>query len=427
MSITLFGISVNPGDNGTLYDAGLGNQSVTPVLSMVAGDLVHLHCTRRSLDAIVMGATGGQSWTAGTLRQTGSSSTQVFWCRFNGTWAANPSIVTIANSSILITIAMIVGRPTSGTNTWAIDVAEQNTSYGAPVTPFDVTRAGQTTLAASTLSIATFVSLDNNTWGLPSPALWANAGVAQYRNDDTGAFRDMSVSFGYQIRGAAGATGNLTNRQLTLGGDAGNTQIVTYKEQTSGVTIASAGDALFHDGDIGIALAGTSFGATPGTSAITISPTNNILDAGAVTQTITGSWSDTLASFTAVRGALPYFTPLYLFLKNNAGQSNASGFPVQFEAWANIAAVLKSLAGATVNSVSGIDYRMTAVGINGALLISGATASTDGSGNVSIPTYVLTSGGPLAPGDDVWVELAKNGATQALSFATSVKVTPTYT
>lgn len=71
------------------------------------------------------------------------------------------------------------------------------------------------------------------------------------------------------------------------------------------------------------------FGAS-GQQEVWISPTDDIEDAGAVQQTITAG-SSTEITFTAVQGALSSNTNLFLFVKNAAGQSNASGFIVQFE------------------------------------------------------------------------------------------------
>ncbi|MFZ2938390.1 MAG: hypothetical protein WA066_06825, partial [Candidatus Omnitrophota bacterium] len=65
-----------------------------------------------------------------------------------------------------------------------------------------------------------------NTWGLQT-AGWTNAGTAQYRNV---ASTDSSVSFAYKVMSTKGASGNVVNRQLTLGGDAGNTKIIAFKE-----------------------------------------------------------------------------------------------------------------------------------------------------------------------------------------------------
>lgn len=424
MTITYVGTAVNPADNVSLYDAT--ERSITPVPSMLAGDLVRLIVQRRGLDSISLSNLGGQSWTSETLRQTGSASLRVFWCRFNGTWSANPSVVSTANPSDVITIQMDVFRPTSGTNTWAVDVVEARASYSAPVSPFDVTVTGQTALASSTVTMASWQSNDINTWGLQT-AGWTNLGGAQYRNPDPAGSKKLTISSAYKIQSAPGATGSPVNRQLTFGPDAGQWVIETWKEQSAGVTVASAGDAVFHDAETGIVITGTSFGAShTGSADVIISPTNNIADAGAVVQTQT-AWGNTSVTITAVLNTFAYFTNLFLFVRNSSGQANSSGFVIQREAIMNLTVNVKNLAGTLQPSITGIDYTIRAQNINGTLILSGNNAATDGSANMTLGPYTLTSGGPLSPNDDVWLTLAKNGASQALSFATCEKLTPTYT
>lgn len=424
MSITLRGIAANPGDNTSLYDSV--ERSIIPVPAMVTGDLVYLFVSRKSLATITQSNLGGQTWNAGTLRQGGSFSSRVFWCRFNGTWSANPSIVSQGDGTIVISLYMEVWIPSVGTNTWAVDVAESFHTYSAPVSPFDVSIASRNSIAASTVTIASWLSVDVNTWGVQT-AGWTQAGAAQYRNPDPSHTKPISISTTSKALTVAGATGTVVNRQLTLGGDAGLNLITTFKEQSAGVTISAAGDGVFHNGETGISITGTAFGAShTGSADIILSPTDNIADAGAVVQTQT-AWADTTVTFTAVLGSFTPFTNLFLFVKSSAGASNSSGFVIQREMWASVTAVLKNLAGATQNNLTNVIYSMRAVSPRGTELVGNTNGTTDGSGNFTVPTYVLTSGGPLNNGDDVWVTAAVNGVSQALSFATQVKVTPTYT
>ena len=95
------------------------------------------------------------------------------------------------------------------------------------------------------------------------------------------------------------------------------------------VTITNAGDELYVNGDA-VTITGTQFISLQGAGFVVISPTDDITDPGAVTQTVT-SWSSTSIGITAVQGALPLATPLFLFVENNVGTSNLAGFPVQFE------------------------------------------------------------------------------------------------
>lgn len=424
MAITYVGATSNPLDNATLYDSV--ERAIDPTgLGAVTGDLIYFCISRKSLGSITLNNTGGQTWTAGTLRQTGSSSSIVYWCRYNGTWSNNPSIVTIANATVVINLFLAVFRPTTGSNTWAIDVAEGWASYSAPVTPYDVTATGRTTIAANTVTIAMFYDRKDTTWVLQTGG-WSNTGGAQYRNPDTVNFQSICMSFAHKIQTAAGATGNVVNRQSANPGFPGLWIVDTFKEQSSGVTVSDAGDETYHNGDTGVIVTGTGFGASQGAGFVKISPTNNIADASAVTQSIT-SWADTSITLSALSlSSFSYFTNLYLFVQANGGSSNSSGFVVQREAWADISATLKNLAGSAQASLSSVIYSVRAASPRGTELFGNTNGTTDGAGLITLPTYVLTSGGTLSPNDDVWVIAGVNGASQALSYATCVKVTPTY-
>lgn len=425
MAITFFAATSNPGDNSTLADNG--NPSITPTASMLTGDLVFLLINRKNSQDIALFNTGGQTWNAGTLRQASSSSSKVFWCRFNGTWAANPAVLTDNNGDTGLAVSLFMGvwRPSVGTNTWALDSAETWNNFPAPVTPFDVTATGHTAIATNTVTIANWLGTLVQTWALQT-GTWANSGNSQYRNPDpVSPGRPITVSVAYKIQTAAGATGNVVNRQLA-NASSGLWIVNTFKEQSAAVTVASVGDGLIHNTETGIVIAGTGFGAShTGSADIIVSPTNNIADAGAVVQTQT-AWSDTSVTFTAALSTFNYFTNIYVFVKNSGGQSNANGFVIQREAWMSVSAVLKNLAGATQNNLTNVRYRVTAATINGTLIQSGTNATTDGSGNIALPTVVLTNGGTPAPGDDAWVTAAVDGVSQAVSYATCVKVTPTY-
>ncbi len=75
-------------------------------------------------------------------------------------------------------------------------------------------------------------------------------------------------------------------------------------------------------------ISGSGFEAAQGTGSVVISPADDINDVGAVTQTI-DSWANTSIGITVARGALNLDTNLYLFVKNDSGDSNTSGFVIQ--------------------------------------------------------------------------------------------------
>lgn len=232
-AITYFASASNPTDNNSLDSTTL---AVTPPGSMLAGDLVIMIANARdSGQTLAISATGGQTWTSQTGNTTNASQ-RIFWARYNGTWSANPS-VSFPAVARATTVVMHVFRPSSSANGWVLDVAQTNSSYAAPASPFDVAITGITTVTNGALVLASWVSTDNNTWQVQTGG-WTSAGGTQYRNADG---NDSSQSAAYRIMPTAGASGNVTNRQTANGGDAGNTSILAFKE-VSGTTLATGSD-----------------------------------------------------------------------------------------------------------------------------------------------------------------------------------------
>lgn len=234
MAITFFDSGTNPADNGA--QAGPGPLAVTPPAGVQTGDLVLLFGLYRGSTATwSVGEASGQSWTGVSEWASGVTDGVMYWCRFNGTWGADPSLQINAGTAAM-SVVMLVFRPTASSNTWSVDVARDADSYAAPSTPFTVTRAGQVTVGDSTVTVAQFSSQDNNTWDSLSGAGWANVGTAQYRNS-TGV--GQSLTFAAFISSVAATnTGSVSKNQATLGGDAGWTMIITFLE-TTGVAQAT--------------------------------------------------------------------------------------------------------------------------------------------------------------------------------------------
>ena len=100
-------------------------------------------------------------------------------------------------------------------------------------------------------------------------------------------------------------------------------------------TITDFGDESHRVGEVGVTITGTNFGSSQGTGFVKISPTDDINNANAVTQTVSGTWTDTSIPITIVRGSsvpLPLFTNLYLFVQNDSASSNAAGYVHQLTA-----------------------------------------------------------------------------------------------
>lgn len=99
-------------------------------------------------------------------------------------------------------------------------------------------------------------------------------------------------------------------------------------------TVTDFGDESHKVGEVGVVITGTAFGATQGTGSVKISPTDNVADANAVSQTVT-AWGDTSITINIVRGGgapLSLFTNVYLFVTNDTASSNAAGYVHQLTA-----------------------------------------------------------------------------------------------
>lgn len=218
MAITLFGATSNPADNGSAAGAPL---TITPVGSMVAGQLCIVYSVDRAgTSTHSVSNAAGQKWT-----KTGDGWGELFWCVFNGTWPNDPEFT--YTGSVNQTLIMIVFAPTNKSFMWGFE-AEVIGTYAAPSSPFTVTITGRTTTHASTVTLASWTSSDDNTWGTLSGSGWDKTGLsAQYRNV---AGQDASSTFAYNIQTATATLANVSQNQATLGGDNGGTRIATFYE-----------------------------------------------------------------------------------------------------------------------------------------------------------------------------------------------------
>jgi hypothetical protein len=221
MSITYFGSASTPADNGT----NTANPTVvTPPGSMQAGDLVLMIAqSRDSTATLAISNAGGQSWTSETQQNQTNCRIRLFWCRFNGTWSANPS-VSFGNTNPHI-VVMHVFRPSNTSSVWQVDVAQVSGNFAAPPAPRTVTIPGITTIMCGALVFAAWATADDNTWGSLT-AGWSTPGSAQYRNTSGS---DQSQTHAYRVMATAGASGNVSKNQATLGGDAGAYLIIAFK------------------------------------------------------------------------------------------------------------------------------------------------------------------------------------------------------
>lgn len=231
-AISYISSTSNPADGNSL---GTATVAITPVAGTTAGDLIILVANSRDTSAtLAISQAGGQTWTAETAASTTNTNatSRIFWARFNGTWSASPS-VSFSGNHTATTVSMHVFQPTLSSNTWAIDVAQNNGSFTN--TSSDVTIAGITTQTSGALVFATWASSDNNQWSIQT-SNWSSAGSNQYANTDGS---DSSQASLYKILPTAGATNNVTNRMTSAGTDAGVAAILAFKEVSAGACSTS--------------------------------------------------------------------------------------------------------------------------------------------------------------------------------------------
>jgi hypothetical protein len=207
-----------PSDNGT---GTADPTAVTPPTGMVAGDLACFIGQQRATGAtLAITEAGGQTWTSEAAIGITNVTARLFWCVFDGTWDANPSIdfgATTCNS-----VQMHVFRPPSATYAWSVNQALAETEDAT--TPY--TNPGQTTTGtAPTVSLVGWFTADDNLWDAAADAGWLSLGESQYRNTSGS---DQSASYSHKVQVAAGDTGSVSKAQNTVTGDAATTFCITF-------------------------------------------------------------------------------------------------------------------------------------------------------------------------------------------------------
>jgi hypothetical protein len=227
MSIAYFGSASTPADAGSNTTTPT---VVTPPGGMQAGDLVLMIAqSRSSWETLDISEAGGQSWTSEAQQDQTNCRIRLFWCRFNGTWTANPSVsFSWWFWGFTRTVVMHVFRPSNTSSVWQVDVAQYSNNFPAPSPPRTVTIPGITTITDGALVFATWASSDDNRWDSLTGG-WTTPGSAQYRNNPAGGSNDQSQTHAYRIMATAGATGNVSKNQAIVGGDAGAYLIIAFK------------------------------------------------------------------------------------------------------------------------------------------------------------------------------------------------------
>lgn len=228
MAATFFGDARMPATDDA--NAAATTATLTPPASMATDDYVVVVVVNDQISqTISISNAGGQTWTSETKQQQNSSTLQIFHCRFNGTWSANPAWSWTTSSPYVVWMTVFRGIDT----TTALDVAVAYAAQAAPATPFDVTIAANslTTVTDGAMIVAIWYANDNNTHALQT-AGWTNPNAqAQWRNSGG---TDCSLAIGYKVQATAGGNEATVDRQLTLGGDSGQSAILALRPAGGG-------------------------------------------------------------------------------------------------------------------------------------------------------------------------------------------------
>lgn len=217
---TFFGVSSVPNDNGTNATTTI---TLTPPASMIDGDLVLVYLLQRGNAVFSVGVNGGQIWTpVGRNNGTVNLALETYWAQYNGTWAANPRFDFSLGTNT--TAVMLVFRPDDNTKIWEIN-QPLTTNAAAAATQ---TITGVTPSSSPSVTIGSFHTADDNTWGTLTGTGWSNSLLsAQYRNV---AGNDTSSAFAYFLQTTVAPIPNVSLTQLTLGSDATIERRLTFFE-----------------------------------------------------------------------------------------------------------------------------------------------------------------------------------------------------
>lgn len=205
-------------------------RSVSPYDSanMKAGDLcVLIGAVKVANENIIMSNTGGQTWDSSAANWRGAShSGEVFWCEFDGTWDARPSLTPVTTTEPF-TVAMMTFRPADTANhVWSYHLTPDTVRNAAAA---NYTLSQTTTTVDSTIIIIVFHTADDNGLRITgstdavSGDPYTDATWKAIRNGSgfqNIASADHAITLAYRILAAAGGTGAVADTQVARGNDA---------------------------------------------------------------------------------------------------------------------------------------------------------------------------------------------------------------
>jgi hypothetical protein len=207
-----------------------------------AGDLIVLILQRR-IAATSVGCTasgGGQSWnTSQSLLASNSDRLRVVWCRFNGTWTGDVTVINHDQlvASVLTSYIFHVARPSVPGNIWSVDASigiEASANNGTLTIP------GKTPNFPSSIALAIHFgqtgTASSYNYGAAT-AGWTNAGGPGGANfllnpgSSAGPLVNGHISStAYKIQSSIAGTGNC-GRTISTGGEQQVGGIIIFYER----------------------------------------------------------------------------------------------------------------------------------------------------------------------------------------------------
>src|SRR6266480_95152 len=241
LPITIVGESRMPASDDAITTAT--SATIVPPAGMQNKDVILLFVNAKvaAATSITNTVSGGQTWGWSVSGIGTNPSQKVFKTIFNGTWTANPTF-SFGASAVTYQMWMVVlrGSDTIGVGTQPVLDGnfggardDPTNTFAAPASPFDATipASTMTTSTDNAMVFAQWMSADDNTWALQSGGWSQPGGQPQWRTMAAagGAGADTSMSIAYFTQATAGPVPAATNRQTSLGGDAGQYHIFAVR------------------------------------------------------------------------------------------------------------------------------------------------------------------------------------------------------
>ncbi|MBS1574179.1 MAG: T9SS type A sorting domain-containing protein [Bacteroidetes bacterium] len=234
----------------------------SPPATLQAQDLVIVYAHYRGNTTLAIGNAGGQAWNTATAVAGGSNqSFAIFWCIYNGTWAANPT-VTGGTAGNPLSAIMYGFRTSVPGNSWVLHLGPNN---AGPTNAAPITITGLTTTVANTVTMGFWGSPSNTTWSaVPTGAGWSKTGLSQQVRNLGGSFQSHTAA--YNIQATAGAVANVTQTQSVAQNT--RTSIVSWAEVSTPTNDLCTGatpiNSVTSCGATNGSLTGSNFTSSPG-------------------------------------------------------------------------------------------------------------------------------------------------------------------